>query len=106
MRNLIGNIIKEAGYTDVHFAGDGREAINIASELKPDIITLDISMPEINGLDAIEGILTASPCSKIIMVTAVTDQLIVKQAIQKGAVDFVKKPFDRFEIEDVLRRHI
>lgn len=106
MRNLLGNTIKEIGYLNLYFADDGTTAIEKAAEIKPDIITLDISMPIMDGLEAVSKILEVSPKSKIIMVTAVTGQTTIKQAIKNGAIDYLKKPFDKSEVEDILRRHL
>ncbi len=106
MRNMLGNTIRDIGYSDLHFAEDGFQAVEKAKELKPDIVTLDISMPGMDGLEAVEKILEVSPASKIIMVTAVTSQSVVKQALANGAVDFINKPFSKDEIEDRLKRQL
>lgn len=105
MRNLIGNTIKQLGYSEIFFAEDGFQAIDKAKEIQPQFITLDISMPGIDGVEVISKILEVSPLSKIIMVSAVTGQQAIKQAIMNGAVDFVAKPFSPQEIEEVLRKH-
>ncbi len=106
MRNLIGNTIKQAGYTDLYYAEDGLEAVEKAGEIQPEFITLDISMPNLSGVDAVSRILEVSPSSKIIMISAVTGQQAIKDAIKNGAIDFVKKPFSKEEIEDVLKKHL
>lgn len=105
MRNVIGNTLKQIGYTDLYFAEDGFQAVDKANELKPEFITLDISMPGMDGVEVIEKLLGVSPKSKIIMISAVTAQQAVKQAIKNGAVDFIAKPFSKEEIEEVLKRH-
>lgn len=105
MRTLILNAVKAAGYNDVYLAEDGYQAIDIASNIKPEFITLDISMPGIDGIEVIQKVLSVSPASKIIMVTAVTAQKILKKAIENGAVDFIAKPFTPEEIEEVLKKH-
>ncbi|MDP4094107.1 MAG: response regulator [Bacillota bacterium] len=106
MRNMLGNIIKEAGYTDLYFAGDGIEAVEKVKELKPELVTLDISMPGMDGLESIAKILEASPETKIVMVSAVSSDIAIKQAIKKGASDFILKPFDNNIINDMLKKHI
>lgn len=102
MRHLLGGIIKDKGYGSTYFAEDGYEAVEKAGEIKPDIVTLDISMPRMDGLEAIEKILGVSPSSKIIMVSAAGAENIVNQAMQNGAVAFIKKPFDRSEVCEKL----
>ena len=104
MRHLLGNTIKAIGYQNVSFAEDGFEAVEKARELKPDLITLDISMPGMDGLEALAKILEEWPEAKIVMVTAVTSQKILKQAISMGAVDFLKKPFDKDEIDSMFKK--
>ena len=106
MRNMLGNMVKDIGYNDIFFAVDGIDAVKNAEELKPDIITLDISMPGMDGLEAVSKILEVSPESKIIMVTAVDNQFVIKSALKSGAVDFLKKPISKDELEDRLKRFL
>jgi two-component system, chemotaxis family, chemotaxis protein CheY len=104
MRNMIGNMVKEIGYSDIFFAVDGADAVAKAKELQPDLITLDISMPGMDGLEAVSKIMEVSPNSKIIMVTAVDNQFVIKEALKGGAVDFLKKPIAKSELEDRFKR--
>lgn len=106
MRNLLANTIREIGYSDIHFAEDGVRAVEKAAEVKPDLVTLDISMPKMDGLEAVKKILEVSPATKIVMVSAITSQEAVKQAVRNGAVDFIKKPFNKTEIEDMLKKQL
>ncbi len=106
MRNLIGNAIKGAGYEDLHYAEDGNAAVAFADAMKPDLITLDISMPGMDGVETVLKILEVCPSAKIVMISAVTSQIVIKEALKNGAVDFMKKPVDRNEIEDMLKRHL
>ena len=106
MRNMIGNMIKEIGYTDIYFAVDGNDAVEKAKEFQPDIITLDISMPGMDGLEAVSKIIEVSPKSKVIMVTAVDNQFAIREALKGGAVDFLKKPVAKSELEDRIKRHL
>ncbi|MFZ5986484.1 MAG: response regulator [Bacillota bacterium] len=106
MRTLLANTLKEIGYSNVEFAEDGFEAVEKAKEIKPEVVTLDISMPGIDGLQVIEKILKVSSESKIIMVSAVTSDQVIQQAIRNGAVDFIPKPFSRKDVESSLKRHV
>lgn len=106
MRNMIGNMVKEIGYTDIYFAVDGLDAVEKAKELLPDLVTLDISMPGMDGLEAVEKIMEVSPNTKVIMVTAVDNQFAIKEALKKGAVDFLKKPIAKSELEDRIQRFL
>lgn len=98
MRTVLKKMLLEAGYEVLGEAGNGLEAIRLAKELQPDMITLDITMPEMDGLQAIEGILHASPQTKIIMCSAMGQQSKVVEAIKKGAKDFIVKPFEKTRV--------
>jgi len=106
MRTLLGNTLKDIGYSAVEFAQDAYEAVEKAKDLKPDFVTLDISMEGMDGIQAIEKILEVSSRSKIIMVSALNSQQIINRAIECGAVDYIPKPFSRFDVETSLKRHI
>lgn len=92
--------ILETRYNIVAEAGDGAEAIKLYDELKPDFVTLDISMPNTNGLQALEVLMQRVPTPKVIIVSAVGQQKLVINALKSGAIDFVIKPF---ETERVLK---
>lgn len=98
MRTVLKKMLTDAGYSVVGEAGNGIEAIELAKQLKPDIVTLDITMPEMDGIEAIEDILNVSPDTKIIMCSAMGQQSKVVEAIKKGAKDFVVKPFEKSRV--------
>ncbi len=109
MRGLLRKIIESSDdYEVVGEASNGVEVIEIAQQLKPDIITLDITMPVMDGIQAVPKILEVSPDSKIIMVSAMGQQHMVIEALKQGAKDFVTKPFEKSRvfqaIENVLNR--
>lgn len=104
MRKLLGNTLKEIGYSNIEFAEDGPEAVKKAQEIQPQIVTLDVSMPGMDGLEAIGKILEVSSKSKIVMVSAVKSQQVIENAINKGAVDYIPKPFNRREVESSMKR--
>lgn len=91
-------MLTEEGFEVVGEAGNGLEAIQMAAKLKPDIITLDITMPEMNGIKAVPEILKVSPKSKIIICSALGQQAMVVDAIRKGAKDFIVKPFEKSRV--------
>ncbi len=93
MRMMIKNILVEGGYEIVGEAENGKEAIEAFKELKPDLVTMDITMPEMDGIDAVKRILEIEEDAKIIMCSAMGQQAMVIDAIQAGAKDFVVKPF-------------
>lgn len=104
MRRLLSNIIKEdEKYCIVGEAGDGFEAIEQVKKLSPDIVTLDITMPNMDGLTALKEIIKISPTTKVIMVSAMGQQPIVIDAIKLGAKDFISKPFDKERVLQALQ---
>lgn len=99
MRGLLRNIIEQSDkYEVVGEASNGLEAVEIAKKMKPDILTLDITMPQLDGIQAVPEILKVSPDTKIIMVSAMGQQSMVIEAIKKGAKDFVTKPFEESRV--------
>lgn len=98
MRTVLKKMLTEEGYVIVGEASNGIEAIAKAKELQPDIITLDITMPEMDGVTALPDIMRASPKSKVVMCSAMGQQPMVIEAIKKGAIDFVVKPFQKARV--------
>ena len=77
------------------FARDGADALEKIRELKPDVVTMDITMPDMDGLAALKEIKKIDPNAKVAMVTAMGQQALVMEALKTGAMDFVIKPFDQ-----------
>lgn len=106
MRKLMGNTLKEIGYENIEFAEDGFEAVRKAEEIQPEVVTLDISMPGMDGFETIGKILEVSSKSKIVMVSSLKSDKIIEKAIKQGAVDYIPKPFNRREVESSLKKLI
>ncbi len=104
MRLTLTNILKNAGYEVVGEASDGQMAIDMYKQLKPDLVTMDITMPNMNGIDATREIIKYDPNAKILMCSAVGQQKIVVEAIQIGAKDFIVKPFDESRVIETINR--
>lgn len=99
MRTLLKKMIEEVeGYTVVGEGANGYDAIDLAKLHQPDVMTLDITMPELDGINAVKDILKFSPETKIIMVSAMGQQSMVIEAIKLGAKDFVVKPFEKSRV--------
>ena len=98
MRSVLKKMLTEAHFTVVGEATNGLQAIEMAAQLKPDIVTLDITMPEMDGIDAIKKILEVSPDTKIIMCSAMGQHSKVVEAIKQGAKDFIVKPFEKTRV--------
>lgn len=95
IRELIKEAAGEAGFTVVGEGANGQEAIDRYRELRPDVVTLDLVMPQFDGLHALEGILGIDPQARVIVVSALEQTTILKDAFRKGAADFITKPFDK-----------
>ncbi|MDF2819592.1 MAG: cheY [Clostridiales bacterium] len=96
MRTVLKKMLSDEVNIEIVGEGsNGHEAIKLAQDLKPDIITLDITMPEMDGVSALPEILKVSPNTRVIMCSAMGQQPMVVEAIKKGAKDFIVKPFQK-----------
>jgi two-component system chemotaxis response regulator CheY len=93
MRKMLSDALAEGGHEVVGEAGNGVEALARFQELKPDVMTLDITMPEKDGLAALADIVAADPAARVVMCSALGQESKVLEAIKLGAKDFVVKPF-------------
>lgn len=104
MRIILKKMIEEDGhYTVVAEGTDGFEAVELAKKHKPDVMTLDITMPKMGGIEAVEKVLEVSPETRIIMISAMGQQSMVIEAIKAGARDFVVKPFEKSRVIQAIR---
>jgi len=104
MRAMIKDILTANGYEVVGEATNGAEALVRYEELRPDLVTMDITMPEMDGVTAVKQLMSRFPDAKVIMVSAMGQQALVVDAIQAGAKDFVVKPFDVNRFLEAVRR--
>ena len=104
MRTMISDILGGAGYEVVGEAETGVQAIERYKELKPDLVTMDIVMPDMGGIDAVREIVKNDPNAKILMCSAMGQQALVIEAIQAGAKDFVVKPFQPSRVLEAVQR--
>lgn len=102
MRTVLKKMLEEEGYDVCGEAGNGIDAIKQAKELQPDVVTLDITMPEMDGVTALPQIIEASPNSKVIMCSAMGQQPMVVDAIKSGAKDFIVKPFQKARVMQAI----
>ena len=93
MRTMISDILTQAGFEIVGEAESGVQAVEKYRQLKPDLVTMDIVMPDMGGIDAVREICKNDPDAKVLMCSAMGQQALVVEAIQAGAKDFVVKPF-------------
>jgi two-component system chemotaxis response regulator CheY len=104
MRTMISDILSGAGYDVVGEAESGVQAIARYAELRPDLVTMDIVMPDMGGIEAVREIIKADPDAKILMCSAMGQQALVVEAIQAGAKDFVVKPFQPSRVLEAVQR--
>ena len=103
-RKILRNILEEAGHSIVGEAMDGQDGISKYKDIRPDIITLDITMPVMDGLETLKNIKQEDPEAKVIMVTAAGQQNKMIDAIKLGASEFVTKPFEAEEIIKMVNK--
>ncbi|HHO81370.1 MAG TPA: response regulator [Bacillaceae bacterium] len=104
MRMMLKDILKRGGYEVVGEAANGVEAVALYRELRPDLVTMDITMPEMDGISALKEIRTLDTEAKVIMVSAMGQQAMVIEAIQSGARDFIVKPFQAERVVEAVRK--
>jgi two-component system chemotaxis response regulator CheY len=104
MRKTISGALLEAGFEVVGEARTGIEAVKKYRELNPDIVTMDITMPDMDGIDAVKRIKDYDPNCKIIIISAMGQDAMVKEALTAGAVNFLVKPLKMETIVDTLKR--
>jgi two-component system chemotaxis response regulator CheY len=104
MRLMLKDILKKGGHSVIGEATNGLEAIEQYAKLKPDLVTMDITMPEMEGIDALRHIKSGDPKATIIMCSAMGQQGMVVQAVQAGAKDFIVKPFQAERVLEAVNK--
>lgn len=104
MRMTLRNVIEKNGYEVVGEAADGEQAVELYKELRPDMVTMDITMPKMDGITAIKEIMKIDPDAKIIVCSAMGQKPMVIEALSAGAKDFLVKPFDAERVVESLRK--
>jgi two-component system chemotaxis response regulator CheY len=104
MRMMIRDILTKNGYEVVGEAQDGAQAIEKYKDLNPDLITMDITMPEMDGIAALKEIRKLDSNAKVIMCSAMGQQAMVIDAIQAGAKDFIVKPFQADRVIEAIKK--
>ncbi len=102
IRQIIKDLATSAGWTVVGEASNGKEAVEQYEQLRPDAVTLDLVMPEHDGLYALHGIMSLDPEAKVLLVSALEQRGVLKDAFKAGAADFVSKPFDKGSLQSTL----
>jgi len=104
MRMMIRDILTKNNFEVAGEATNGEEAVSKYIELKPDLVTLDITMPGMDGVTVLKKIRQHDPAARVVMCSAMGQQAMVVEAIQNGARDFINKPFHPQKVVEILRR--
>jgi two-component system, chemotaxis family, chemotaxis protein CheY len=104
MRTMIADILSQAGFEVVGEAESGVQAVDKFRQLQPDLVTMDIVMPDMGGIEAVREICKTHPDAKILMCSAMGQQALVVEAIQAGAKDFIVKPFQPSRVLEAVQR--
>jgi two-component system, chemotaxis family, chemotaxis protein CheY len=103
MRMMIRDILAKEGYR-IEEAVNGRDAVEKYDQVAPDLVTLDITMPEMNGIDALKAIREKDPGARVLMVSAMGQQAMIVEALESGAMDFLVKPFQPTKVLETVKK--
>lgn len=103
MRETIKKMLEKNGFEVVGEAADGLTAVDLYNRLKPDIVTMDINMPTMDGINSIKKIYETDPKCKIVVITSVGTADLTNQAIEAGAMNYITKPFDEGTVVKTLK---
>ncbi len=103
MRMMIRDILAKEGYV-IHEAVNGRDAVEKYAEIHPDLVTMDITMPEMSGLDALREIRGTDPTARVLIVSAMGQQRMIVEALESGAMDFLVKPFQPTKVLETVKK--
>lgn len=106
MRMMIKDILTKNGYTIAGEAENGKMAVEKYAETKPDVVMMDITMPEMDGIQALKKIKEADPGAVVIMCSAMGQQAMVIESIQSGARDFIVKPFQADRVLEAIQKAV
>jgi len=103
MRMMIRDILAKEGYV-IHEAVNGRDAVEKYDEVQPDLVTMDITMPEMSGLEALREIRDRDSAARVLMVSAMGQQKMIVEALESGAMDFLVKPFQPTKVLETVKK--
>ena len=104
MRMMIKDILTKNGYNVIGEAENGAKGVEKYNELKPDLVLMDITMPEMDGIAALKAIKANDPAASVIMCSAMGQQAMVIESIQSGAKDFIVKPFQADRVIEAVKK--
>ena len=106
MRRRIREIAEEAGWVVAGEATNGAEAVALYQQEQPDLVTLDIVMPEMDGVTALKKLIKVDPQARVVMISAVDQKDKLTECIENGAIDFIVKPFDKLRLRSFFDKYL
>ena len=106
MRRRIREIAEEAGWVVAGEAKNGAEAVALYQQEQPDLVTLDIVMPEMDGVTALKKLIKVDPQARVVMISAVDQKDKLTECIENGAIDFIVKPFDKLRLRSFFDKYL
>ncbi len=106
MRKRIREIAEDVGWEIAGEASNGEEALVLYQQQKPDLVTLDIVMPKMDGVSALRQLMQFDPRARIVMISAVDQKAKLKECIQAGAMDFIVKPFEKTQLREFFEKSL
>lgn len=104
MRMMLKDILTKANYKVVGEASNGKQAVEQYKKFKPELVTMDITMPEVNGIEALKAIKKMDPAAKVLMVSAMGQEKLIVESMDAGALDFIVKPFQPAKVVEVIKK--
>lgn len=104
MRHMIKNLLGELGFEVIGEAANGDEACQMYRELAPDIVTMDVVMPDVDGLAALKRIRESDADAKVVMISAIDQREPLMEAMKAGAADYIVKPFEKDRVQEAMQR--
>ncbi len=104
IRKFLKTLLMQAGYTIIAEAANGQAAVELYKKHLPDIVLLDITMPIMNGLDALKQIISINPNAKVIMATALEEKNKIFEAMESGAKHYLVKPLDKNKVLEIIKK--
>ena len=106
IRKRIKEIAEAAGWLVAGEAKDGEEAVSLYRQEKPDLVTLDIVMPKLDGVSALQQMIRDDPQARVVMISAVNQKAKLAECIQAGAIDFIVKPFEKASLHSFFEKYL
>ena len=104
LRGMLARVLGGAGFRVAAEAATSAEAVERFLALRPELVTLDVVMPDVSGIEAVREIVRADPAARILMCSAIGQQALVREALEAGARDFVVKPFQPARVLEAVQR--